>query len=48
MLPKEFVFVPQMPRTPSGKVDERRLVQQLLPPLPAPAGVAPTPAAHSS
>jgi len=29
MIPKDFVFVSQMPRTTSGKVDERRLAEEL-------------------
>jgi acyl-CoA synthetase (AMP-forming)/AMP-acid ligase II len=40
MIPKEIVFVGHLPRTPSGKVDERRLVEGL-----APAGSPSTPAA---
>jgi acyl-coenzyme A synthetase/AMP-(fatty) acid ligase len=40
MIPKEIVFVGHLPRTPSGKVDERRLVEGL-----PPAGSPATPAA---
>ncbi len=40
MIPKEIVFVGHLPRTPSGKVDERRLVEGL-----PPAGSPSTPVA---
>ena len=45
MIPKEIVFVGQMPRTPSGKVDERRLVDGLVAAGPAskPASLNPPP-----
>ena len=48
MIPKEIVFVGHIPRTPSGKVDERRLVERLTAASPVPEPAAVTPTAPSS
>lgn len=48
MVPKEIVFVGHLPRTPSGKVDERRLVEGLAAAGPPPKPAGANPAVHSS
>jgi acyl-CoA synthetase (AMP-forming)/AMP-acid ligase II len=48
MIPKEIVVVRHIPRTPTGKVDERRLVEELSPADLSPKAVAVNPTAQSS